>query len=616
MTSQGTPFGRYRLTERLAVGGMAELYRAVLRGPSGFSKTVAIKKITPQLCRHSRFRKMFLHEGRIMSALGHRNVVQVFELGEVDGELFMCLELVDGCDLARILRRQNQLAPGTEWSLDPLLSVWIARELCLGLDYVHTLTDDQGRPLHVIHRDVNPHNILLSRHGDVKLGDFGIAKSLVGEVQTVQGQVRGKLEYMSPEQARGDALAPTSDVYAVGLVLYEMLSGERYIQGDGQLELMRTATRPAWRPLAERFSRIPDALDDLVHRALRLNQEQRFASAMAMAEALGAFLDAQPHSPGSPEVARLVQATLDQATEATRQPPPLDPPPNEADDLLPQGVLLPDRDSILAHHTVSLAPEEAAPRTRRRRFVLPALLVLAAVAASVFLWLAFDPEAGQAEPNAQDPEPPARDQITGPPPMDPEPDEDPADTQAAAGHEPAAEPPDEAGHATLSGPRNGKKSHRKRRRRTRKHRNRNTKPARPPREQQTASAAALPSIADLRTELGRQKKRIRTKGIRKGDIAAVDKLLLRVQRAVGKGDRETASGRLRELDVTLDGLEIDRGFIERKIRRLQRRLARDGLESRFSRQNREILNHAVHNRFQQANTALNAVFDRLEKRGK
>jgi serine/threonine-protein kinase len=129
-------FGRYELIERLAIGGMAELYRAVLPGPSGFEKVVAIKKILPDLKRSSKFRKMFLHEGRIMAALDHRNLVQVFEMGEVQDELYMCLEYVNGCDLATIIRKNR----GEKKYIESYLAAWIAREICQGLDYVHSLT--------------------------------------------------------------------------------------------------------------------------------------------------------------------------------------------------------------------------------------------------------------------------------------------------------------------------------------------------------------------------------------------------------------------------------------------------------------------------------------------
>jgi len=155
-------FGRYELVERLAVGGMAELYRAVLTGPSGFRKTVAIKVIKPTYTQQDSFRDMFLHEGRVMAALSHRNLVQVFDLGEINQELFMCLEYVPGCNLSQVIRRLRE----ENTPMDPFLAAWIAREVCQALEYVHGVTNEHGTPLNIVHRDVNPPNVLLSKQGE------------------------------------------------------------------------------------------------------------------------------------------------------------------------------------------------------------------------------------------------------------------------------------------------------------------------------------------------------------------------------------------------------------------------------------------------------------------
>ena len=293
-------FGRYELLERLAIGGMAELYRAVLNGPYGFRKVLALKKILPYLNEDARFRNMFLHESWLMAALNHRNLVQVFELGEENGELYLCLELVDGCDLSQIIahcRQENR-------PIDPALAAWMALEICCGLDYVHQLKDAEGKPLRIIHRDVNPQNVLLSQEGDVKLGDFGIAKSIIRQGQTQQGQVRGKLEYLSPEQARGEDVGPTSDLYCLGLILFELLALERFLPGGSESELLASAASPPPKTLPADVSR---SLQEIVQRMLRPNPESRYSSASDLARELALFLRSQQMPLGHEELARLVQ---------------------------------------------------------------------------------------------------------------------------------------------------------------------------------------------------------------------------------------------------------------------------------------------------------------------
>lgn len=562
---EGIEFGRYRLVERLAVGGMAELYRAVLPGPSGFSKPVAIKKILPALNRHSRFRKMFLHEGRIMAALSHRNVVQVFELGEVEGELYMSLEYVPGCDLAYILDRNKE----SNHFMAPAMAAWIAREICRGLAYVHSLQDDRGRPLHVVHRDVNPNNILLSRHGDVKLGDFGIAKSLVGEVLTRQGQLKGKLEYLSPEQARGDAVAPTSDVYAVGLVLYEMLASQRYIQGIGDADLMKNAARPLWRPISAVNSAVPMILENIVKRALRTEPEKRFGSASALADALTEIIEAAPQLPSSVDLACLVMETCESPEVALESPEVEQTSETDvqhlkkqstdlAERLIPEGIFPEDDERP---HTVSLAIDSVKPARRSRWPIIAipaALLLLIAAGAALWFFVFF--------------------KKTEPPP-------EPAVEEPVVAPEPITPPPDV----------------------------KKPTPRPKPKPRSKPKPKTLRSRAELNQELGRQRQRLKTKGVRIGDVRQIDRLLARVRKQIRRNDRRGAEKNLHDLDVSVDSLRIDRKFVEAKLLRLQKALARAKREAEFTKDTEKILNHAINNRFAEANAAINGVFDSLRK---
>ena len=539
----GIEFGRYRLVERLAVGGMAELYRAVLPGPSGFSKPVAIKKILPALNRHERFRKMFLHEGRIMAALSHRNIVQVFELGEVDGELYMSIEYVKGCDLAYVLDRNKE----NNRFMAPAMAAWIAREICRGLAYVHSLQDDRGQPMRVVHRDVNPNNILLSQHGDVKLGDFGIAKSLVGEVLTSQGQLKGKLEYLSPEQARGDTLSPTSDVYAVGLVLYEMLASQRYIQGIGDADLMKNAARPLWRPITLVNSDVPTILENIVKRALRTEPEKRFGSASAFADALTEIIEAAHQLPSSVDLACLVMETCESPEVALESPEVEETAETDvqrlkkrstdlAERLIPEGVF-PEDD--VRPHTVSLAidPAELDRKTKRSRklyIAIPAALLILIGIGAVLWFTVFSDKPGP------EPEPP--------------------DEADAIAPEPIPPPP---GPPVVKKPK--------------------------PKPRPKKKPKTLRSRAELNQELARQRQRLKEKGVRTGDVRQIDRLLARVKKQIRRNDRTGAEKSLHGLDVSVDGLQIDRKFIERKLLRLQKALARAKREPEFSKDTEKIL---------------------------
>ncbi len=593
MNDSPTSFGRYRLIKRLAVGGMAELYQAVLPGPSGFSKTVAIKKILPQLNRHSRFRKMFLHEGRIMAALNHRNIVQVFELGEENKELYLCLELVEGCDLARVLKWQKQDIR----FLDPPLAAWIARELCRGLAYMHNITDEEGQELQVVHRDVNPHNILLSNQGDVKLGDFGISKSLVREVLTQQGQVRGKVEYLSPEQAGGDSVGPASDIYSVGLILFEMLAGERYLQGERQLDIIRRATKPIWRPILPTNPAIAHNLQSIVQRALRAEPEQRFASADALADTLTSYLDTLTHKPGAKELARLV-AQAQQGPDFTPTPPNQAPlaEPAQANTGVTTSQVKPAPPEGESHHTLSLMDARAGspPAKQRSKSRLGWWLGLVAILAAAVGWLWMTPKM----PSLAKPQP-THSLATKPGP-------EPKPTQQETLIAQPITPP--------------KKNLRKRWKKTRrqngnkKTRTQASKTPLPTAVDQTPTTTPGPTRSNLETRLRRLRQKTIKLGIRKGDLPQLDVSFKSIRQSIAAKKNIRADQKLAELDARLGQVNIGRAFVETKIKRLQKALSRAGLETQYSDQNRKILSHAINNRFAEANRVINSVFDQIRKK--
>ncbi|HOX44922.1 MAG TPA: protein kinase [Myxococcota bacterium] len=272
--------GRYVLEELLATGGMAEIYRALLPAPvEEASKILVIKRVLPHLARNREFIDLFLDEARISVPLSHGNIVQMFELGEEDGDYFLAMEYVRGRDLDSALQRLR--AKGEVMPL--ALALHIAAGVADGLDYAHTFRDAADRPAGIVHRDVSPHNILLGYQGEVKITDFGIAKARSRLHQTSQGIIRGKACYLSPEQAESRPLDGRSDQFSLGAVLWELLTGRRAFEGDSEvasLERVRAAEAP---PPSRLRPELPPAVDGIVARALARAPEERFPSCRALA---------------------------------------------------------------------------------------------------------------------------------------------------------------------------------------------------------------------------------------------------------------------------------------------------------------------------------------------
>ncbi|MCE9671152.1 protein kinase [Myxococcus stipitatus] len=266
---------------------MAETWRARWVGDAGVSKSVLIKKVLPQFANDDAFISMFISEARISATLSHGNIAQVFDFGRVDGQYYLAMELVDGQPLHRVLKRAQK----TGLQAFPIpLAVYIVLEMCRGLFYAHTRTDDRGQPLGIVHRDISPDNVLISYEGQVKIVDFGIAKArMQRNFSTEPGVVKGKFLYFSPEQARGREVDARTDVWATGLVLYELLCGQMPVEGTQASVMMRMAHGEFPSPREVR-KEIPSALNEIVMRALSVSLEGRFESANAFGDSLAAFL--------------------------------------------------------------------------------------------------------------------------------------------------------------------------------------------------------------------------------------------------------------------------------------------------------------------------------------
>jgi eukaryotic-like serine/threonine-protein kinase len=281
-----TTFGKYLLLERINVGGMAEVFIAKAFGVEGFERFLAIKKILPTMAEDQAFITMFIDEARVSVQLNHANIVHIHELGKYEETYYIAMEYVAGRDLRTILeryRRRKEIMPTAQ-------AVYVASKMCEGLDYAHRKKDARGQDLAIIHRDVSPQNILISYEGEVKVIDFGIAKAANRAQKTQAGILKGKFGYMSPEQVRGMEIDRRSDIFAVGVILYEMLTGEKLFVGESDFSTLEKV-RNAEVPPARHFNpNIPVGLEKVVLKALAREPEDRYQWASDLQEDLMKFL--------------------------------------------------------------------------------------------------------------------------------------------------------------------------------------------------------------------------------------------------------------------------------------------------------------------------------------
>ncbi|MBI3805623.1 MAG: protein kinase [Nitrospirae bacterium] len=314
--SHPTPFGKYLLLDKIGTGGMAELYLAKQTGLSGFEKVVAIKRILPHLTQGTEFISMFVNEAKLAALLTHQNIVQIYDLGSVDQAYYIAMEYVMGKDLKTVLQqgrsRSMPLSIG-----DALL---IVSKICSALDYAHRKSDLQGNDLHLVHRDISPQNILVSYEGEVKLVDFGIAKAAMGGQETKTGILKGKLAYMSPEQAWGKPVDGRSDLFALGIVLYEAVTGERLFTGNDEISILEKVRKAEIAPPTRLNPAIPPELEAILERALAKEVEARYQSASEMERALEGLITQKGYAFSSLSLSHYMKQLFDhQIAEDTRR---------------------------------------------------------------------------------------------------------------------------------------------------------------------------------------------------------------------------------------------------------------------------------------------------------
>jgi len=288
--SHATPtrVGKYRILRRVAVGGTAEIYEARLDGIGGFQRTFAIKRILPHLSERPEFVDMLVEEAKIAGLLSHANIVQIMDLGQEAGACFIAMEYVRGPDLGQVLARCAQKGI----TLPVPHAAFVCIEMLKALEYAHTrqvVRNGRLVPLDIVHRDISPANILLSLQGEVKLTDFGIAKASVNALQTVSGVIKGRFDYMSPEQSAGDPVDPRTDLFATGVVLYQMLTGRHPFTQRSEPATLDAIRSGDFAPPSTLNADIPPALEHIVNKALAVLPDERWSDATAMKDALDRF---------------------------------------------------------------------------------------------------------------------------------------------------------------------------------------------------------------------------------------------------------------------------------------------------------------------------------------
>lgn len=289
MAERVQKFGKYELLDKIGAGGMAEIYKARYIGIDGFEKVLVLKKILPNFADNTAFIKMLINEAKLTSSLQHVNIVQIFELGEINDQYYIAMEYVNGRDLLKIMAQASKI----RLRVPPKIVVYLLSEVCKGLGYAHGACDSDGNNLHIIHRDVSPSNIIVSQQGEVKIMDFGVARATQqnsGVEKTRAGTLKGKLGYMSPEQVTGKTIDHRADIFSLGIVFFEMLTLKRLFLGRTDLDTMINIRDANIDEKLKKYSFIPEDIHPILRRALAKDPNQRYQTAEELHEELLDYL--------------------------------------------------------------------------------------------------------------------------------------------------------------------------------------------------------------------------------------------------------------------------------------------------------------------------------------
>jgi serine/threonine protein kinase len=436
--------GKYELIRELAVGGMAEVFLARTAGPMGFEKQLVLKRILPHMAKDPAFVEMFLSEATLAARLTHPNIVQIFDFGESDGSYFLAMEYIDGPTLRTLLEDAYR----RQVALPPVVCARIIANACEGLAFAHDFRDPATRqPLGVVHRDISPDNLLLSRQGAVKVADFGIAKASGQRHRTQTGIIKGKVAYMPPEQLRAQPLDRRVDVYALGIVFYELVTGQRPFEAPTDASLMQSILFEQPMPAVLRNPDLPEPVQSILRRAIAKDPEQRYPDCLAFQADLEQFILSTGKPVTSQHIAQLVAQVSPSLEDVPLPPLPPGSPPLEATEIRPNSPSAPlpmGTQGTARRELVTPAPiPAAAPRGPGRLLVALSGLVVLAAGGGYLGWqskappptaplpiVAATPERAAVPETPRTPEPPSA-VVPEPPAAPPA----PAPTETPAGSE-------------------------------------------------------------------------------------------------------------------------------------------------------------------------------------
>jgi len=291
----GIRYGKYTLIDRIAVGGMAEIFLARQAGLEGFEKIIVIKRIRPHLSKQQSFVNMFLHEAKLAAQLSHPSIVQIYDLGKIGETYFIAMEYIFGRDMRRVIPKADSM--GIPFPM--VYALKIASSVCEGMYYAHQKVDVYGNPLNIVHRDLTPENIFVSFDGTVKILDFGIAKAATQVEQTRAGEIKGKLAYMSPEQVVGKTLDARSDIFSLGVVLYEWITGLKLFTGENEVSILKSISEGKIYAPSYFKADVPEAVERILMKALSKDREERYQTAWEMQYDIDQFLAEYEFTPSN-----------------------------------------------------------------------------------------------------------------------------------------------------------------------------------------------------------------------------------------------------------------------------------------------------------------------------